>query len=194
MRVSAWVHSNRIFRPITTFLAAHPNRHRAVPADGILGYLASGWRDAISKELIQAQLPTDRTEWGFRDRQLIFTAWGDKESAELGAREILAEPLRDWRYREEDTHILREWAEDAISTDVLQQWSLSDNATLSMTAISLMNDQNKISSLDLVALRARFNQQCQNAVAPPDGLDAVIRRNAAWCASVYPALVAGIAS
>lgn len=173
---------------------ASPNMHPAAPADGILGYLASGWRDAISKELIQALLPSDRTEWGFRDRLLIFTAWCDKESAELGAREILAEPLQDWRYREEDTHILREWAEDAISTDVLQQWALSDNATLSMTAISLMNDQNKISSLDLVALRALFNQQCQDAVAPPDGLDAVIRRNEAWCTSVYPALVAGIAS
>ncbi|MDP1996256.1 MAG: hypothetical protein Q8J90_03575, partial [Gallionella sp.] len=132
-------------------------------------------------------------EWGFRDRLLIFTAWGDKESAELGAREILAEPLRDWRYREEDTHILREWAEDAISTDVLQQWSLSDNATLSMTAISLMNDQNKISSLDQGALCARFNRQCQDADAPQDGLDAVVRRNEAWCISVYPALIAGIA-
>lgn len=180
-------------KQITNLLASH-SRHSAAPADGSLGYLASGWRDAISKELIHALLPTDRTEWGFRDRLLIFTAWGDKESAELGAREILAEPLRDWRYREEDTHILREWAEDTISTDVFQQWSLSDNATLSMTAISLMNEQNKISSLDLVALRARFNQQCQDTVAPPDGLDAVIRRNEAWCISVYPALIAGIAS
>ncbi|MCL4471617.1 MAG: NACHT domain-containing protein [Gammaproteobacteria bacterium] len=173
---------------------ASPNRHPSAPADGILGYLASGWRDAISKELIHALLPSDSAEWGFRDRLLIFTAWGDKESAELSAREILAEPLRDWRYREEDTHILREWAEDAISTDVLQQWSLSDNATLSMTAISLMNDQNKISSPDQVALCARFNQQCQDADAPQDGLDAVVRRNEAWCISVYPALIAGIAS
>ncbi len=170
-----------------------PSRPSAATTDGILGYLASSWRDAISKELIHALLPTDRTEWGFRDRLLIFTAWGDKESAELGAREILAEPLQDWRYREEDTHILREWAEDAISTDVLQQWSLSDNATLSMTAISLMNDQNKISSLDQGALRARFNRQCQDADAPQDGLDAVVRRNEAWCISVYPALIAGIA-
>lgn len=173
---------------------ASPNRHSAAPSDGILGYLASGWRNEMSEELIYALLPSDRAEWGFRDRLLIFTAWGDKESAELSAREILAEPLRDWRYREEDTHILQEWAEDAISTDVLQQWSLSGNATLSMTAISLMNDQNKISSLDLVALRARFNQQCQDADAPQDGLDAVVRRNEAWCISVYPALIAGIAS
>jgi len=173
---------------------ASPNRHLAAPADGILGYLASGWRDAISKELIHALLPSDRAEWGFRDRLLIFTAWGDTESAELGAREILAEPLRDWRYGEEDTHILREWAEDAISTDVLQRWSLSDNTTLSMTATSLMNDQNNISLIDLAALRARFNQQCRDAITPPDGLDAVLRRNEAWCISVYPALVAGIAS
>ena len=171
-----------------------PSRHSAAPADGILGYLASGWRDAISMELIHTLLPSDKAEWGFRDRLLIFTAWGDKESAELGAREILAEPLRDWRYREEDTNILREWAEDPITTDVLQQWSLSDNATLSMTAISLMNDQNKTSLLNLMALRARFNQLCQDAVAPPDGLDAVMRRNGAWCINAYPALVADIAS
>lgn len=170
------------------------SRYSAAPADGILGYLASGWREAISIELIQAQLPSDRTEWGFRDRLLIFAAWNDRASAELGAREILAEPLRDWRYREEDTHILREWAEDAISTDVLQQWALSDNTTLSMTAISLMIEKNKISSLDLMALRERFNQQCQDVVSPPDGLDAVSRSNEAWCTRAYPALVAGISS
>ena len=170
------------------------NRRFGAPADGILGYLSSGWRDANSNELIRARLPHDSTEWKLRDRLLIFTAWGDKESAELAAREILAEPLRNWSYSEEDVHILRAWAEDTISTDVFQQWSLSENATLSMTAISLMNEQNKISSLDLVALRARFNQQCQDMVAPTDGLDAVIRRNEAWCISVYPALIAGIAS
>lgn len=173
---------------------AGQNRRSATFADGALGYLASGWRNEGAKAVIAALLPTDSAKWGMRDSLLVSTAWGTKESAESGARAILTEPLNDWRFREEDTHTLREWAGDAISADVLRQWTLSDNATLSMTAISLLNDQRKTSSLDLVALRTRFNHQCQDAVAPPDGLDAVIRRTEAWCTSVYPAIVTEIAS
>jgi NACHT domain len=163
-------------------------------ADGVLGYLASGWRDERAKAVIAALLPTDKTKWGIRDSLLVSTAWGDKDSAELSARTILSEPLSDWRFREEDTYMLREWADDVISTDVLPQWCLSDNATLSMTAISLMNDQRKLSSLDLVATRTRFNQQCKDVVAPSDGLDAVMRRLEAWCICVYPVLITEIAA
>lgn len=181
------------FEQISNALVAHSG-HLTESADGVLGYLATGWQDEISKKVIIALLPTDRTKWGIRDSLLVSAAWGDKSSAELSARAILAEPLRDWRYEEEDTHILREWAADAISSDALLQWSLSDNTTLSMTAISLMNDQRKIPSLDLVALRTRFNKQCQDVDAPPDGLDAIVRRNEAWCTSVYLTLVTGIAS
>ena len=115
-------------------------------------------------------------------------ASGDNEFAEQIAKAVLAEPLNDRRYRAEDTEALREWAKDPIASAVLLRWSQSEDATLSMTAIALMNDQRRVSSLDVAALRTKLNEQCRQVAVPPDGLDPVARRTEAWCTSVYGAL------
>ena len=57
-----------------------------------------------------------------------------------------------------------------------------------MTAIALMNDQRRVSSLNVAALRTKLNEQCRQAAVPQDGLDPVARRTEAWCTSVYGAL------
>ena len=123
-----------------------------------------------------------------RDKLLVAVAGGDNEFAEQIAKAVLAEPLNDRRYRAEDTEVLREWAKDPIASAVLLRWSQSEDATLSMTAIALMNDQRRVSSLDVAALRTKLNEQCRQAAVPPDGLDAVARRTEAWCTNVYGAL------
>ncbi len=157
-------------------------------ADGVLGYLACGWRDEPTRVAICARLPAERAEWGRRDKLLVAVASGDNEFAEQIAKAVLAEPLNDRRYRAEDTEALREWAKDPIASAVLLRWSQSEDATLSMTAIALMNDQRRVSSLDVAALRTKLNEQCRQVAVPPDGLDPVARRTEAWCTSVYGAL------
>lgn len=157
-------------------------------ADGVLGYLACGWRDEPTRAAICARLPSERAEWGRRDNLLVAVASGDNEFAEQIANAVLAEPLNDWRYRAEDTEVLREWAKDPIASAVLLKWSQSEDATLSMTAIALMNDQRRVSSLNVAALRTKLNEQCRQAAVPQDGLDPVARRTEAWCTSVYGAL------
>ena len=176
-----------IWERIRPALTSQPGRWAAF-ADGVLGYLACGWRDEPTRAAIFARLPAERAEWGMRDKLLVAVAGGDNEFAEQIAKAVLAEPLNDRRYRAEDTEVLREWAKDPIASAVLLRWSQSEDATLSMTAIALMNDQRRVSSLDVAALRTKLNEQCRQAAVPPDGLDAVARRTEAWCTNVYGAL------
>jgi hypothetical protein len=113
---------------------------------------------------------------------------GANEIAEQIAKAVLAEPLSEWRYRAEDTEVLREWTKDRIASEVLLRWAYSEDATLSMTAIALMNDQRRVSSLDLAALRTKLNEQCRQEAVPSDGLDPVAQRTESWCTNVYGAL------
>lgn len=161
-------------------------------ADGFLGFLACGWRDQPTRAEIDALLPVDKAAWGECDRLLISVANGDKVGAENAAKEILSEPLINWSYRVEGTEALREWAKDPIALEVLLRWSKSEDSTLSMTSIALMNDRQARSSLDLDALRTKFNEHCRQAVIPPDGLDAVARRTGGWCTATYSGLVSEI--
>ena len=115
-------------------------------------------------------------------------ASGDKEFGEQIAKVVVAEPLNDRRYRAEDTEVIRVWAKDPIASEVLLRWSQSEDATLSMTAIALTNDQRRVSSLDVAALRRKLNDQCRRTAVPSDGLDVVARRTEAWCTNVYGAL------
>lgn len=99
--------------------------------------------------------------------------------------------LSEWRYDPEDAFALQVWANDAVAKEVLARWSMSDNATLSMTAVSLVNNQHASSLLDLEALRGRFNLQLAGMAVPADGIDAALRRADAWCTAVFPALADG---
>ena len=159
-------------------------------ARGVLGYLACGWRDDLVRAYVHGLLPIEGEEWGMRDRLLLAIADGDSTAAEQAAESMLVQPFEDWRYKGQDVEALRMWASEPIASEVLLKWSQSENATVSMTAISLSKEVAKLAELDLHALHSRFNMQCQGAVVPSDGLDAVLRRVEPWCAPVYEVLLA----
>ncbi|MFD1122542.1 NACHT domain-containing protein [Methylophilus flavus] len=157
-------------------------------SDGVLGYMVAGWRDSDCIPIISAHLPDDLNSLGFRDRLLILTARGDKAAAELCVRELLNEPLEDWSYND-DINIIREWAAEASTLEVLQEWIKSKNPNLSMTAISILNEQGKVSQDLLESLREQFNQFFNQKITPPDGIDVVFGKSRGWFNTAYSALL-----
>jgi energy-coupling factor transporter ATP-binding protein EcfA2 len=173
---------------ISSALVEYKKNNSAFP-EGILGYLAIGWRNSPS--VVNSHLPKNINSLGVKDRLLIFTAQGDKENAEQCAREFFNEPLCDWRQVDEKANYIREWAADKTSQEALYKWIESDNPSLSMTAISLLNEQGKISLPVLNKLRERFNAILKEKSTPLDGLDAVFRGSRGWAITAYSALLDG---
>ncbi|RLA53630.1 MAG: hypothetical protein DRR42_04235 [Gammaproteobacteria bacterium] len=158
------------------------------PQDGVLGYLAFGWSDEKTISSVQELLPNEMSEWGTRDRLLFSIATKDEDTAESCVKELLSEPLWNWRYREFDVSIIRNWANDEISSKVLAKWVKSNNATLSMTAVLISGFQQTSNEIDIDSLIKQFNHEFVTPDRPFDGLDVLSRTVRSWCEAVYPVL------
>lgn len=158
-------------------------------ADGVLGYLALGWPEGTAAAWVR-ELPADqRALQSPRNRVLFSVLLKDAVAAEAAAAELLRQPLESWRYRIEDTNVLRIWAKSDVSDSSLERWIVSDNPSLSLTAISLIASTRRSLEMHIDQLIERFNAQLmRSADAPEDGLNAATGQQTSWAVSVHSIL------
>ena len=176
-----------IWIDLSKILESPEHTLRLVP--GVLGYLVLGWPDGVVASWVRSVSDEQRALWSPRDRLLIAVASQDAAAAEAAASDMLAEPLKPWRYNMEDTHALRIWAQSKESSAVLTSWVESENPSLSLTALSLAVNGYADVLVQADTLLERFNAQMNaTKIAPPDGLDAAAGRHASWPVRVYSSL------
>ncbi len=163
-----------------------PSQFQIEYADGLLGFLAIGWRDAQAQSDIAQMLQKDSESWGMVDTLLMAVVRGDGNLAEHAAKQILAEPFEAW-YLPTNTHALQAWVEELQPNDVLQKWVDSNDGSLAMTAISLFGSDS-LKHWREPALREKFNQEFNASKGLIDGLDGVSRRTHSWCIRVLPTI------
>lgn len=160
-------------------------------ADGVLGHLALAWPQGVAATWARLLNSAEIAELGVRDRLLVAIVRDSPIEAEDVVHEIMSEPMASWKYRAEDANVLHIWAKWNGSKRSLDSMVNSENASHSLTAISLMSIARRDIEAHIGALIDRFNRQFSVSCVPPeDGLNAGLGRQGPWAASVYSTLKA----
>jgi NACHT domain/HEAT repeats/Restriction endonuclease len=147
--------------------------------EGTIGYLAVGWPQAFHLR---------HEDLNACDAVLVHSAQGDIEKATLAAQSLLRDHYRNMKFNSSEREILRSWARIAGTAEVLSEWAHSDDATLSMTGVSLLVAGGHGDMLDRDRLVARLNNEFANSTPPIDGLNGATGELIGWAVSVYASL------
>lgn len=158
-------------------------------AEGVLGHIALGWPGGEVAEWFRTLHPNSRAQLHARDRLLFAVLLKESLEAEKAAEELVLAPRVTWRHSAEDTNALRIWAGTDEAESSLERWIVSDNPSLSLTAVSLMAIVRRNLEDHTDQLIHRFNEQLNSLeITPNDGIDAATGQQVAWVVSIYSTL------
>ena len=177
-------------REVSRHVGPLEDRGRGV-ARGVLGYLVLGWPEGDVARWAQGRWNSGRMEVSARDRLLMAVAFEDWSAGEDAARELLGDVAVPWRYRIEDAHALRVWSGARGAADALKGWVDEDDASYSLTALSLAGSENVNFEVNVGEVINRFNAELAAVDrAPRDGVDAATGEHRSWAAGAYSSMVA----